>query len=214
MLKVYSVFSSIQGESTFAGRPCGFVRLAGCPLNCIYCDTREVCDAPGQSVSIDHILGQVSALNMRLIEVTGGEPLAQPGAEALLTALCDAGYTVLLETSGAFPIDTIDSRVRVIMDIKCPGSGMADRMRQKNLDCLHPTRHEVKFVVSCKEDFNWAVALSAQKKLAECAELLVSPVWGAVSPRELASWLVRARVPMRMQLQLHKLIWPGGEENR
>ncbi len=214
MIQVYSIFSSIQGESSLAGRPCGFVRVTGCPLNCSYCDTRAACESPGRTMKIEEVLQEVSALNMRLVEVTGGEPLAQDESVHLLKALCNAGYDVMLETSGAFSIELIDPRVRVVMDVKCPDSGMADRMFQQNLEFLVPSRHEVKFVVSSKDDFNWAVELCRKKKLSRKAELLVSPVLGVVEPRDLAKWMLSTHVPFRLQLQLHKVIWSGEEGER
>lgn len=214
LIKVYSIFASIQGESTSQGRPTGFVRLAGCPLSCSYCDTREACESPGRSMTVDEVLKEVSKLGPRLVEVTGGEPLAQSDTQLLLASLCDAGYEVMVETSGAFPIERLDPRVRVVMDVKCPGSGMTDRMRFENLDALIPDRHELKFVISSKEDFEWAVDLCRERGLDSRAELLVSPVYGVVTPPELAGWVLSSEVPLRLQIQLNKVIWPEGEEER
>ena len=211
MLKVFSIFKSIQGESTRAGWPCSFVRLAGCPLECSYCDTREACESEGRPFEIEGLVREVEKLGLPLVEVTGGEPLAQEETPALLSALSDAGFEVMLETSGAFPITNVDSRVRIIMDIKCPGSGMADRMHLKNLDKLIASRHEVKFVVSSKEDFEWSLRFCKEHGLGDSFDVLVSPAHGRVTLNELADWIMGSGAPLRLQPQLHKIIWPKGE---
>ena len=193
------------------GRPCSFVRLAGCPLKCFYCDTRKACESPGRPMTVDEILHEVALLGRGLVEVTGGEPLAQKDTPGLLSELCQAGYEVMLETSGAFPIENLDDRVRIVMDVKCPGSGMMEKMRFENFDHLTARHCELKFVVGSKNDFDWTVDLCESRRLAERAELLVSPVYGAVSPRDLAEWVLGTHIRLRLQIQLHKVIWPDTE---
>jgi 7-carboxy-7-deazaguanine synthase len=207
-IQLYSFFVSIQGESTRAGLPCTFVRLAGCPLSCRYCDTTAAREAPGDRVDLQEIVRRCASAGPLLVEVTGGEPLAQPGTLSLVSQLADAGFAVLLETSGAFPIRDVDPRSRVIMDIKTPGSGMAERFCADNLAALDGSRHEVKFVVTSRADFDWSVARVREARLADRCELLVSPVAGRVAFSELASWILGCGLPLRFQPQLHKLIWP------
>jgi 7-carboxy-7-deazaguanine synthase len=213
-LRVSEIFVSIQGESTHAGRPCAFVRLAGCTLRCSYCDTPEARDDPGEELEVEEIVERVEALEIDLVEVTGGEPLHQAAAPSLLSALCDAGHEVLLETSGAFPIDGLDSRVGVVLDIKTPGSGMDDRMHRANLDVLRPERDQVKFVVTSRDDFEWAVALAQKRGLLGRLPILISPASGRVAPDRVAEWVLTARAPLRLQLQLHKIIWGEEEAGR
>jgi 7-carboxy-7-deazaguanine synthase len=209
-LRVFEIFASIQGESTRAGLPCSFVRLAGCPLRCVYCDTVEAREAEGREMGVDQVVERVLELGHGLIEVTGGEPLHQPAAAELLAALCETGLEVLLETSGAVSIAGLDPRVRVVLDVKTPGSGMTERMRLDNLERLRPGRDEVKFVITSREDFDWAVSLALERGIAGRVPLLVSPVGGAVEPAEAAQWILESEAPLRLQLQLHKIIW--GEE--
>jgi len=211
-VSVFSIFASIQGESTFAGMPCSFVRLAGCPLRCAYCDTVEAREAEGRNMSVGEVVERVLELGHGLVEVTGGEPLQQAGAPTLLAELCDAGFEVLLETSGAFSIEGVDPRVRVVLDVKTPGSGMNGRMRLENLARLREGRDEVKFVITSRADFDWAVALALEHGIAGRVPLLVSPVGGAVDPADAAMWILESEAPVRLQLQLHKIIW--GEEAR
>ena len=213
MIRVFSIFKSVQGESTFQGMPCGFVRLAGCPLQCSYCDTRAACESDGKSTEISEVVQSVASLRVPLVEVTGGEPLAQEGTPALLTVLADQYGQVLLETSGAFQIKDLDPRVRVIMDIKCPGSGMSDRFLFENLEDLNGFGHELKFVVSSREDFDWATSFCISHDLLN-REILISPVHRILDPSKLASWLIESRLNLRLQLQLHKVIWPDAEEER
>ncbi|MCP4605000.1 MAG: radical SAM protein [Proteobacteria bacterium] len=214
VLRVYSIFKSIQGESSRMGLPCWFVRLAGCPLHCSYCDTREACESSGKSMTIEDVVKEVEGLGPRLVEVTGGEPLAQDETPSLLSALCDLDFEVMLETCGAFSIEHIDPRVRIVMDVKCPGSGMADRMCLSNLDVLIPNRHEVKFVVSSRDDFEWVADLCRRHSLVTRCELLVSPAHGLVSLTELAKWILGSSLPLRLQPQLHRIIWPDGEPEK
>ena len=201
------LYASIQGESTHAGRPCTFVRLAGCPLRCTWCDSAYTF-GKGQKHLIRDVVQQVLDLGVPLVEVTGGEPLAQKTAPLLLSALCDAGLEVLLETSGAYPFTQLDPRVTVIADLKCPASGESARNLWPELARLRP-QDELKIVVASREDFAWAFN-ALRGPLAPCqAKVLWSAVAGRVAPADLAAWLLAERAPGRLQLQLHKLIWPG-----
>ena len=211
-IRLYSFVVSIQGESTRAGLPCTFVRLAGCPLACAYCDTLEARDAIGVEIEIDEVVARCRAAGPRLVEVTGGEPLAQPGALELLAALADAGFETMLETSGAFPIGAVDPRVRVIMDIKTPGSAMADRFCAHNLDVLDRGRHEVKIVVTSRADFDWAIARVSSADILRRCEVLVSPAHPVVAYAELAEWILGSGLPLRFAPQLHRLIWPASAQ--
>ncbi len=204
-LTVNEIFFSIQGESGFAGMPCVFVRLTGCNLRCVWCDT-EYAFYEGRRMSIGEILGKVEAYSCKLVEVTGGEPLAQEGVYDLMTILCDRGFKVLLETSGSISIVNVDSRVRRIVDIKCPGSGMVKENLWENIGFLTP-RDEVKFVVGSKEDFDWAVDVIRRRELEKKCPILMLPVFGDVQPVELADWILQSRIPVRFQLQMHKYIW-------
>lgn len=204
-MRITEIFSSIQGESTFAGLPCTFVRLTGCPLRCGYCDTAYALSG-GTEMALDEILAQVADHGIDLVEVTGGEPLAQRETPALLARLLAAGYQVLLETSNALSIEQVPAGVHVILDLKSPGSGELAANRWENLDCLDP-RGEIKFVLTGRGDFDWAVETIAAHGLAGHWPLLLAPVFGALDPADLAAWIVEARLPARLQLQLHKLIW-------
>jgi 7-carboxy-7-deazaguanine synthase len=204
-LTVNEIFYSIQGESTFAGLPCVFVRLTYCNLRCVWCDT-EYAFYDGKEMSVEEILEEIARYGCNLVEVTGGEPLAQAGTHDLLTLLCDRGYTVLLETSGSISIANVDPRVRIIMDIKCPGSGMDKKNLWENIPRLKPT-DEVKFVVAHKADFDWAVSVVRKHALEKRCPVLFSPVFGEVQPMELAHWLLESGVNARLQLQIHKFIW-------
>ena len=211
-IRLYSFFVSIQGESTRAGLPCAFVRLAGCPLACLYCDTPEARTAGGVPTELGDVVARCLSTGVRLVEVTGGEPLGQPGAIPLLAALADAGLEVMLETSGALPIRAVDSRVRVVMDIKTPGSGMVDHFCEDNLDILARGRHEVKLVVTSRADFDWAVDRVRGADLANRCDVLVSPVQPDVEYGELAAWILASGLPLRFQPQLHRLIWPASPQ--
>jgi 7-carboxy-7-deazaguanine synthase len=205
MLRVNEIFHSIQGESTFAGRPCVFVRLTGCPLRCTWCDT-EYAFFGGTEQNVDDILATIRGYHCPLVEVTGGEPLAQPETPALLTRLCDDGLTVLLETSGAIDTAGVDPRVHIILDVKCPGSGMTERMHWPNVERLR-SADEAKFVVQDRTDYEWAKQIVAQYRLTERCTVLFSPVFSAVDPRQLAEGVLGDRLPIRFQLQMHKYIW-------
>ncbi len=204
-MRITEVFHSIQGESSYAGQPCVFVRLTGCPLRCTWCDTTYAFHG-GQDGSIDDVLAKVHSYGCRLVEVTGGEPLAQPESLPLMARLCDAGYTVLLETSGAIDIAPVDPRVHVILDIKCPGSDMTDRMHWPNLSRL-AAKDEAKFVLADRADYDWARETLARYELANRCTVLFSPVFGSLDMRELAEWILADRLPVRFQLQMHKYIW-------
>ena len=210
-VRVTEIFHSIQGESTWAGLPCTFVRLTGCPLRCVWCDTAYAFHG-GTRMSIAEVVETVAAKRCRLVEITGGEPLVQPGAATLAARLLDGGYTVLVETSGAVDVSVLDDRVHTIMDLKCPGSGEADRNLWANLDHLSE-RDEVKFVVSGQDDFEWAAdvirrhGLDERVRAGTLGALLVSPVWGLEETEELAASILASRLPVRFQTQLHKHIW-------
>jgi 7-carboxy-7-deazaguanine synthase len=204
-IRVTEIFFSIQGESTHAGRPCVFVRLTGCPLRCTWCDT-EYAFHGGADMTIDEVTARVKTYDCPLIEITGGEPLHQPAALPLIERLCGEGFEVLIETSGAIDIASVDRRARVIMDIKCPGSGMTDRMLWANISQLS-FQDEAKFVVKDRADYEWARALVRRHDLTARCHVLFSPVFGELDPRCLAEWLLADRLHVRFQLQLHKIIW-------
>lgn len=210
-LRVTEIFHSIQGESTWAGMPCTFIRLTGCPLRCVWCDT-EYAFHGGQKLTMDEIMTTVSGLGCELVEITGGEPLVHQGAFTLAERLLDAGFTVLVETSGAVDIRPLDDRCRVIMDLKCPGSGESSRNLWSNLDHLDG-RDEVKFVILDRSDYEWARAVVTDRGLdrrvrdGSLRAVLFSPVWDAVDRLDLARWILDDGLPVRYQLQLHKLIW-------
>jgi 7-carboxy-7-deazaguanine synthase len=202
---VTEIFHSIQGESTHAGRPCVFVRLTGCPLRCTWCDTAYSFYG-GVEMALVDVLARVRAYGCPLVEVTGGEPLHQPEAFDLITALCDAGHEVLIETSGAVDITPVDRRARIILDVKCPGSGMMDRMDWKNLERLR-AGDEIKFVIKDRADYDWARGVLDRDRLTGRFAVLFSPVHGELEPRALSEWVLSDRLPVRVQLQMHKYIW-------
>jgi 7-carboxy-7-deazaguanine synthase len=207
-MRVNEIFYSIQGESSFTGRPCAFVRLTACDLRCSYCDT-EYAFHEGREMTLAEVLAAVEGYPTRLALVTGGEPLLQREVHGLFAALLDRGYTVCVETGGHLPIDDVDPRVRRVVDLKCPSSGMAARNRYANMPLLAPS-DEVKFVVGDRADFDWALARVAEFDLtARVGTVLVSPVHGKLPYDVLARWVLDAGLPLRMQIQLHKLIWPG-----
>jgi 7-carboxy-7-deazaguanine synthase len=204
-LIVNEIFHSIQGESSHAGFPCVFIRLTYCNLRCMYCDTTYAFHE-GRPMSLEGILETVRGFGCNLVEVTGGEPLVQEGALALMSRLCDEGYAVLLETGGSLDISPVDSRVRRIVDFKCPGSGMASKNLWENVRSLTAT-DEVKFVIGSREDFDWAVQMMREHDIASRCPVLMSPVFGSQQPAHLARWIMESGVDVRMQLQLHKYIW-------
>ena len=204
-LKINEIFFSIQGESTYAGLPCVFVRLTYCNLSCTYCDTTYAF-TEGQDMALEEILTQVQSYGSRLVEITGGEPLLQKNVHLLMTELCNRGYRVLLETGGHMSIRPVDSRVTRIMDIKCPSSGESDKNDWSNIEAL-TARDEVKFVIGNREDYEWAKRILFQHKLNERCTVLFSPVFNALPNRQLAEWILEDKLPVRFQLQLHKYIW-------
>lgn len=204
-LTINEIFHSIQGESSHTGRPCVFVRLTFCNLRCTYCDTAYAF-TEGEPMAIDAILDRVRAYRCRLVEITGGEPLLQEGVHELMTRLCDEGYEVLLETGGSIDIAPVDARVKRILDMKCPGSGMERRNRVSNLESLRPG-DEVKFVIGDRGDFDWAAAMIRARGLDSRCGVLMSPVFGGLPPAELAAWILQEGLPVRFQLQMHKFIW-------
>ena len=210
-LRITEIFHSLQGETSRAGLPTVFVRLTGCPLRCIWCDTTYSFTG-GTRRSLDDVLAEIAAYACPTVCVTGGEPLAQKGCLALLTALCDAGYSVSLETSGALDIADVDPRVSRIVDLKAPGSGEEARNLLSNLDHLAP-QDELKLVLASEADYLWARHKLAEHRLAERCPVLLAPVQGQLPPADLAAWILRDRLPVRMQVQLHKIIW-GNEPGR
>lgn len=205
MLRITEIFHSIQGESTHAGRRCAFVRLAGCNLRCSWCDSAYTF-AGGEKMSLDDVMAKVRALGCDLVEVTGGEPLAQPEALDLIRALCDEGCEVLVETSGSIDIEPVDRRAKLILDVKCPGSGELERNHWPNLDKLKP-HDEVKFVIADRADYEWSCELVTSRGLSRSNTILFSPVWNVMGLKELAGWMIEDRVPARLQTQMHKHIW-------
>ncbi|MEJ2502995.1 MAG: radical SAM protein [Gemmatimonadota bacterium] len=210
-LRVTEIFHSLQGESTWIGVPCTFVRLTGCPLRCVWCDT-EYSFHGGERLSLDAIVDRVREIGTPLVEVTGGEPLIHRNAFTLIARLCDDGFTVLVETSGAIDVAAVDPRAHRIMDLKCPGSGESSKNLWSNLDHLNG-RDEVKFVIRDRADYLWARDVIRERGLQERVDggslraVLLSPVWGDLELDDLAGWILEDRLRVRYQLQLHKLIW-------
>ena len=205
-LTVNEVYQSVQGESTWAGLPCVFVRLTFCDLRCTYCDT-EYAFYEGEKMELAEIVEKVRGFGCPLVEVTGGEPLLQPNCVPLLTMLCDAGFTVLLETSGAHDISAVDPRVHRIMDLKTPSSGECDRNLYGNIPHL-TARDEIKFVIGSREDYEWAREKMREHELAQRVNaVLFSPVFGKIAPGEIVGLMLEDRLPARFQLQMHKFIW-------
>ena len=207
MLRVNEIFRSIQGESTQAGLPCTFVRLTGCNLRCVWCDTAYAFHE-GRSMSLEQVLAEVDRHGAPIVEVTGGEPLLQPEAIPLLEALLARGYRVMLETGGSLPIDAVPAGVLRIVDVKCPGSGESHRNLWANLDALR-AGDELKFVIADRTDYVWAREQVRTRALDGRAPVLFSPVADTLPPGDLADWVLEDRLPVRVQLQLHKLLWPG-----
>src|SRR5713226_9389000 len=204
MLRITEIFHSIQGESSHVGRPCVFVRLTGCNLRCRWCDS-EYTFTGGEKVELSDVIARVKAYGCNLVEVTGGEPLAQAEAFTLIERLCDEGLEVLIETSGSIDITPVDRRAKLILDIKCPGSGEAAKNRWENLDDLR-AHDEIKFVLADRGDYEWARDVIATRRLDRWT-LLLSPVWGELDLKPLAEWMLADRLPARLQTQLHKHIW-------
>lgn len=205
-LVVHEIYRSVQGESTFVGLPCTFVRLTGCNLRCVYCDTPQAF-YKGTRLPRSEVLARALKLGTPLVELTGGEPLLQPGTIPLLRQLCDAGRTVLLETSGEADISRVDSRVHRIMDLKTPGSGECHRNRWSNVNHLGD-RDEIKFVLSDRADYVWMRSVIHEYGLgSRGVALLASTVWGHLAPKDLVAWVLEDGLPVRVQLQLHKVIW-------
>ena len=209
MLTVNEVFFSIQGEGTRAGRPCVFVRLTGCPLRCAWCDTAYAFHE-GVKRAEDDLLSEIARYPCRLVELTGGEPLAQPAAFPFLTRLLDAGWEALVETSGHILLEGLDPRAVAILDVKTPGSGEVHRMEWRNLELLRP-RDEVKLVILDRPDYEWSRELVRERRLAERCPVLFSPVHGVLDPGALGRWILEDGLPVRLQVQLHKYLWPGVE---
>lgn len=204
-LRVTEIFFSLQGETTRVGLPTAFIRLTGCPLRCTYCDTSYAFSG-GDNMSMGDVLKQVAQFSPRFVTVTGGEPLAQKSCLSLLQNLCDAGYQVSLETGGALDVSTVDPRVMRVVDIKTPGSGEVEKNLWENLSLL-TERDEIKFVLCNQDDYRWAVDVVHKFKLAERCALLFSPAHETLNATELAGWILRDRLPVRLQVQLHKLLW-------
>jgi 7-carboxy-7-deazaguanine synthase len=204
-LRVREIYRSIQGESSFAGWPCAFVRTAGCDIRCVYCDEPHAF-GPGERMEIDVVLTRIAELGVELVEVTGGEPLLQPSTFTLVSRLLDAGYRVLVETGGHRDISALDPRAHVIMDVKTPGSGMVEHVDWKNLERLRPG-DEVKFVLADRADYLWARDVIRDHALERRIVVHLSPVHGALDPRELSAWMLEDRLRARLNLQLHKYIW-------
>ena len=205
-LTINEIYQSIQGESTWAGEPCVFVRLTFCDLRCNYCDT-EYAFYEGKKRALDEIVAAVAEFRCPLVEITGGEPLLQKNVLPLMKMLADAGKTVLLETSGAHDISAVDPRVHRIMDLKTPGSGECERNLFSNIDHL-TKRDDVKFVIGSREDYEWSREQVAKFRLNErCGAVLFSPIFGRIDPREIVEWILADRLPVRFQLQMHKFIW-------
>ncbi len=205
ILKITEIYSSVQGESSYAGLPCVFVRLSGCPLRCRWCDT-VYSFKDGEAQGVDDVIGKVASFGIGLVELTGGEPLAQETSFALIDALVDRGFKVLIETGGSEPISRVHPSAHVIMDIKCPASGMSDKNLWNNIDALKLS-DEVKFVVADRSDFDWAVQVAREFRLEEKCNLLFSPAWGHCKPDELVRWLLDEKLKARLNLQIHKYIW-------
>jgi 7-carboxy-7-deazaguanine synthase len=206
MLKINEIYFSVQGESTNAGLPCVFVRLTGCNLRCTWCDT-EYAFYEGKDYSIDNVIAKVGEYDCRLVEITGGEPLVQDKeCRELMTKLCDKDYEVMLETGGSLTVEGIDARVKIVMDLKCPSSGMEKKNLYDNINFLKKT-DELKFVIGSREDYEWTKKIIKNYKLEEKCELLLSVVFGKLEPLTLVEWMLKDKLKARFQLQMHKFIW-------
>ncbi|HEX9698020.1 MAG TPA: radical SAM protein [Acidobacteriota bacterium] len=208
-LAINEIFVSIQGESTWAGRPCVFLRTTGCPLRCRWCDT-EYAFFEGRRWRLEALVEEACRHDIPLVEITGGEPLAQPGTPALAAALQRRGKTVLVETSGSFDISVLPEGCHAIMDLKCPSSGEGARNDLANLDRLRPG-DEIKFVIGTRDDYEWAADMVRERRLTAGWAVLFSPVWKELDPNRLAQWILHDRLEVHLQLQLHKILWPDVE---
>jgi 7-carboxy-7-deazaguanine synthase len=204
-LKIHEIYRSLQGESTFVGLSCTFVRLTGCQMRCVWCDSAHAF-YDGTWMTVDEIVARVGDLGERLVEITGGEPLLQPNVLPLMRLLCDAGHELLLETGGGLDISGVDRRVRRIVDVKCPASGESANNRWENLEHLRST-DELKFVLADRGDYEWAKRVIEERTLAGRCPIHFAPVHGAIDLVELAAWILDDRPPVRLSLQLHKLVW-------
>jgi len=205
-MKINEIFTSIQGETSFVGLPFTFVRLSGCNLRCSYCDT-QYAYAEGTEYFLDTVIAEVNNRAVSRVVITGGEPLLQDETYILCSRLLDAGFTVLLETNGSILIKNIDPRVHRILDLKCPGSGMDKYMNLQNVDYL-TMRDEIKLVISDRKDFEWALKILQEHQIQGRAHVLFSPVYGRLDPQELAAWILQGKLNVRLQLQIHRYIWP------
>ena len=210
LLNVHELFFSIQGEGTRTGEPCAFVRLARCNLRCRWCDTTQAFKA-GNDMTVEEAVSWVERHPTKIASVTGGEPLLQPAAFDLITALAERDYTVIGETSGSIDITPVDPRAVVILDLKCPGSGCTEHMLWDNVEALRP-HHEVKFVIADERDFRWAAEQVESRGLADRATVLFSPVWGELAPEVLAGWVLKEGLPVRLNIQLRKYRWGADTE--
>lgn len=210
-MKVCEIFTSLQGESSYAGLPCTFVRLSGCNLRCVYCDT-QYSYYGGTEMSVGEIRDHVKSENVDLVEITGGEPLLQKDTPLLIKCLVDDGHTVLMESNGSLSLEGIDRRAVVILDVKTPGSGMSGKMDLSNFDLLRP-QDEVKFVICCRDDYEWSKAMLSEYRLNEKAGILFSAASGRLSPSELARWIIEDRLEVRLNIQVHKYVF-GPDERR
>ncbi len=206
-VRITEVYASVQGESTHVGKPCVFVRLTGCPLRCVWCDS-EFTFTGGQVRDVDEVVAEAHALGIHTVEVTGGEPLVQPTAVPLMQKLLDLGHEVLLETSGALTIEAVPDGVHIIMDLKCPDSGEVARNHWPNLELLRP-KDEVKFVIASRADYEWARDITREHAIDARCPVLFSPAWGAVEPAKMVDWILEDGLNVRFQLQLHKVVWPS-----
>jgi 7-carboxy-7-deazaguanine synthase len=204
-LVVHEIYRSLQGESTFVGLPCVFVRLTACHLRCGYCDTPHAFHE-GRTLTVDEVFEQAMSLGDQLVELTGGEPLLQPEVHPLMSRLADAGRTILLETSGAIDIAPVDPRVHIIIDLKTPGSGEVEANLWSNVALLKPI-DEVKFVICDRNDFAWSIQQVRSRGLTRRCPVLFSPAFGLVNPTDLASWILESGLPVRLQIQQHKILW-------
>lgn len=204
-MKINEIFKSIQGESSFAGIPTVFVRLSGCNLRCLWCDTKYAYDE-GVDLIVDEAIDRVNAFGLQFVQITGGEPLLQKEVYELMDRLLDMDYKVSLETNGSINLSSVDKRVVKIIDIKCPSSGESDRMDFENINYLTKS-DEIKFVINDRDDYNWAKKIIDRYNVIKRCNILISPVFGEIEPRELAEWILEDNLNVRLQIQLHKLIW-------